>query len=107
MCEENIADPTFIRLLLFSALEGHKLSELFFGRPHLPLVEFLKEHFKKGKKKKLYDIQDPEITTYAFLDMLFGFLNAYLLFRIPHLIKKPLHKTLRTYVDIFLKGITP
>lgn len=104
--EENISDPSFLRLLLFSALEGHKLSDLFFGRPHLPLVEFLKEHFHKGKKKGIYSIQDPEVTTFAFLDMLFGFLNAYLVFCIPDLVKRPLHKTLKNYVSIFLKGIT-
>ncbi|QQR81743.1 MAG: TetR/AcrR family transcriptional regulator [Deltaproteobacteria bacterium] len=106
ICEENVQDTTFLRLLLFSALEGHALSELFFGRPHLPLVEFLKKHFSEGKKKKLYLIDDPMVVTYAFLDMIFGLLNAYLIFKIPHVVKSPLKKTLKSYVQIFLKGIS-
>src|SRR5262249_1406499 len=34
-------DPSFLRLLLYSALEQHKLSEIFFKKRNLPLVEFL------------------------------------------------------------------
>ena len=38
----NERDPTFMRLLLFSALEGHGLSDLFFQSRTLPLLQFLK-----------------------------------------------------------------
>ncbi len=106
ICEENREDPTFLRLLLFSALEGHALSELFFGRPHLPLMEFLKNHFSYGKRKGIYRIEDPKTAASAFLDMIFGFLNAYLLFKVPDTVERPLHKSLKEYTRIFLKGIS-
>src|SRR5438128_12138317 len=35
------ADPTLLRLLLFSALEGHELSDMFFRNRHRVFYEFL------------------------------------------------------------------
>src|SRR5438067_3272302 len=35
------ADPSLLRLLLFSALEGHELSDMFFRKRHRMFYEFL------------------------------------------------------------------
>lgn len=105
IARQNANDPSFMKLLLFSALEGNELSDLFFQRRTLPLVEFLKKHFRQGVQARRLKERDPELAARAFLAMVFGFVQTRNLFRIPQLIRRPLEKTLGTYVEIFLKGI--
>ena len=39
-------DSTFLRLLLFSALEGHELSQMFFGKHHRVLYDHLARYIE-------------------------------------------------------------
>lgn len=105
IARQNAKDSSFMKLLLFSALEGHELSDLFFQRRTLPLVEFLKKHFRKEIQKRRLKGHDPDLAARAFLAMVFGFVQTRNLFRIPQLIRRPVEKTLGTYVKIFLEGI--
>src|SRR5207245_17218 len=41
------ADPTLLRLLLFSALEGHELSDMFFRNRHRVAYELLAAHIRQ------------------------------------------------------------
>lgn len=98
-------DTCFLRLLLFSALERHKLSDLFFRKRNLPLIEFLADYFRNVSEKGLIKIVDPETAAFAFTAMVFGFVQTRLIFKIPQVIKDPPEERIEKYVDIFLKGI--
>lgn len=104
--EQHVKDPSFLRLLLFSALEGHDLSDLFFQRRNLPLSDFLIRFFQKGIENEKLKINKPELAARAFLDMVYGFINTKLLFRIPQVVQRPIEETLTAYITIFLKGIS-
>ncbi len=104
--DQHIKDPTFLRLLLFSALEGHDLSDLFFQRRNLPLSEFLTRFFQKGIENGKLKMKKPELAARAFLDMVHGFLNTRLLFRIPQVVQRPVEETLTAYIILFLEGIS-
>lgn len=105
IAKQNLKDPSFMRLLLFSALEGHDLSELFFQCRTLPIVEFLKGLFRKGIGKRQLKGKDPVLMSRCFLAMIHGFLQTRILFRIPYVMKKSVEEVLETYIDIFWEGI--
>jgi AcrR family transcriptional regulator len=105
IARQNAKDSSFMKLLLFSALEGHELSDLFFQRRTLPLVDFLKRRFRGETRNGRLKKHDPDLAARAFLAMVFGFVQTRNLFRIPQLLRRPLEKTLGTYVEIFLKGV--
>lgn len=107
MAQQNLEDPTFYRLLLFSALEGHELSDLFFQQRNLPLLDFLIQFFKRMMNEKKTIPHDPEISSRAFLNLIHGYLNTLTLFKIPQVVKKPVRETLKTYVTLFTEGLKP
>lgn len=99
-------DPSFLRLILFSSLEEHKLSDLYFGQRTRPFLDFLKayleEMMKIGKVRKM----NVSATAISFLNMIFGCIQAFFLFKIPEVTERPLKKVLKQHVDIFMKGIS-
>lgn len=103
---QNEKDPSFLRLLLFSALEGHELSDLFFQSRTLPLLEFLKKFLVAGKNEGRFHFSDSETAARAFLGMIFGLVQTRILFRIRRVVRRPLRRILETYIDIYLKGIS-
>lgn len=105
--EEKLKDPSFLRLLHFSALEGNELSDLFFQQRNLPIVDYLKNIFRQSHKRAELSVkkkEDYEILTRAFLDMIYGYLITLHLFRIPEVLSRNIQKTLKAYVDLFTKG---
>ncbi len=104
---QNARDPSFLRLLLFSALEGHKLSDLFFQRRTLPVREFLIDYFRKQIQERRLRKIDPETTALAFMAMVFGYIQSRIILRIPQVVRRPSADLLKSYVEIFLKGIEP
>ena len=103
--EHNEQDPTFMRLLLFSALEGHALSDLFFQRRTLPVRDFLKNYFRDQMRRGVLRKTDPGLAAQAFLAMIFGTVQTRVLYKIPRALQQPLDKTLESYVKIFLQGM--
>lgn len=100
-------DPSFLRLLLFSFLEKHELSELFFKKRNLPVVEFVTRYFKDAIRRGQMRETDPETSAFAFTAMLFGFIQTRILFKIPQVMREPPEERIGRYIDLFLKGILP
>src|SRR5436309_15256486 len=67
-------DSTFMRLLLFSALEGHELSDMFFasmaGRGD-PLASYLERRMDDGAFRRM----DPHLAARAFFGMFVSFIQ--------------------------------
>ena len=103
----NEEDHTFLRLLLFSSLENHALSKIFFRKRTLPIVDFLTEYFRKAVKGGLMRKVDPRATAFAFMAMVTGYVQTRIIFKIPEIVRKPAGEWLDLYVDAFLKGILP
>ena len=53
------ADPTMLRLLLFSALEGHELADMFFGKQHRVFYEYLAGYIRTRIKEGAFRKTDP------------------------------------------------
>lgn len=100
-------DPAFMRLLLYSALEGHALSEMFFTtqvrRTHLFLAEYLASRVREGALRPV----DPLLAARGFIGTVIHYLLIHELFGVP----RPSHagsaEVIALYVEIFLRGLRP
>jgi AcrR family transcriptional regulator len=96
-------DSTFLRLLLFSALEGHELSEMFFGKHLKVFYDHLAAYIHKRIEDGAFRPVDPLLAARAFLGVVVHH-------RLLHeILGVPMHQshegTVDAYVDLFLAGL--
>ncbi|HEY7533625.1 MAG TPA: TetR/AcrR family transcriptional regulator [Nitrospiraceae bacterium] len=96
-------DPTLLRLLLFSALEGHELSELFFGKHHKVFYEHLAGYIQTRMEEGAFRRIDPLLAARAFIGMVVHHRLLHEIFRVP--MHRSYDETVATYVDLFLAGL--
>jgi AcrR family transcriptional regulator len=97
------ADPTMLRLLLFSALEGHELADMFFGKQHRVFYDYLARYIQIRIDEGAFRDVDPLLAARAFIGMVVHHRLLHEIFEVP------LHCSHRdivaTYVDLFLRGL--
>ncbi|MDP3090812.1 MAG: TetR/AcrR family transcriptional regulator [Nitrospira sp.] len=96
-------DPTLLRLLLFSALEGHELSDMFFGKHHKVFYDHLATYIHTRVEDGAFRQVDPLLAARAFIGMVVHHRLLHEIFGVP--IDRPYDDTVSTYVDIFLQGL--
>lgn len=98
-------DPSLMRLLLYSALEGHELSELFFRFRVRRLHEFLRAYIQGRMDDGVFRPMDPLVAARAFVGMVIHYLLIHEIFGV----KRPSHaspeRIVETFVMLFLNGI--
>lgn len=97
-------DPDRVRLLVFSALEGHELADLWYEKATLDFIRWVEKHLEKRIAAGAIRQESPELLARAFIFMVshFGFMQ--LLF--PRRCSPPPDATtVEKLVDIFLNGI--
>jgi AcrR family transcriptional regulator len=99
------SDPTFLRILYFSALEGHRLADPFFETRIKRLREFVSEYIAQRAEDGSFVAVDPVIASRAFLGMVFDHLNVRLVLGQADAYPQPLDEVARTFVAIFLRGM--
>ncbi len=99
----GVPDPDLMRLLLFSALEGHKLSDMFFQNHVRVFHEFLAKYIDKRIQDGAFRKVDSLLVARAFMGMLIEHRLLTLLFRMP--VSTPPEYIVTTFVDLFLDGI--
>ena len=97
------ADPSLLRLLLFSALEGHELSDMFFRSRHRVFYEYLAGYIRRRCQEGAFRCLDPLLAAQAFVGIV-------VYHRILHeIFKVSLHCTpeeaVAGYVELFLDGL--
>lgn len=98
-------DPAYIRLLLYSALEKHELSDKFFHRQVRPYYEFLIQYFRDRIEEGAFRKVDPAAAAMSWYGMVHHFgLVRNLLGR--DFVRRGIQRTLEEFALIFLKGIT-
>ena len=97
-------DSTFLRLLLFSALEGHELSELFFGKHHKVFYDYLAAYIRTRIEDGAFRPVDPLLAARAFIGMVVHHRLLHEIFGVP--MHQSHEATVATYVDLFLAGLS-
>lgn len=67
MMNHHQQDPQFLRLLLFSALEGHQLAQIFWDRNVRVMYEFLGGYIRERQRAGAFRDVDPRVVVRAFL----------------------------------------
>ncbi len=105
MIKSTQEDPTLMRLLLFSALEGHALSDLFFQSRVARGDEFLCRYISQRLAAGAFRPVDPLQAAWNFI----GMIAYHLLYQEVFRQKPPAHLTTERAVDemveVFLRGV--
>lgn len=97
----------FMRLLLYSKLENHELSEMFFKRFVGPLYEFLGNYIRKRQADGVFREIDPRMVVRSFLGMIIHHsLNNILWDPDRRLIDISNEDASRYFTEILLRGIS-
>ena len=97
-------DPSFMRLLFYSALEGAPLSRMFYQARVRRVRSFLASYLERRMKEGALRVVDPAAAAGAFMGMVANYIQQKHLFRVPVVRLAP-DELVRTWVDLFLKGL--
>lgn len=97
------ADPTLLRLLLFSALEGHELSEMFFRQQYRVFYDLLAGYIRQRIDDGAFRPVDPLLAARAFFGIIVHHRLLHDIFGLP--MHRTHEDTVREYVSIFLSGL--
>jgi len=101
--ERHEKDTTFLRLLLFSALEGHQLADMFIASmsARKPFFNYIQQRIDEG----VFRPMNPQLAARA----LFGMFGSFVLWQEIFGFKKTQsydsEEVVRTFVSIFLSGM--
>jgi len=96
-------DSTLLRLLLFSALEGHELSDMFFGKHHRVFYDHLATYIARRIEEGAFRRVDPLLAARAFIGMVVHHRLLHEIFGVA--MDRSHDDTVTTYVDLFLRGL--
>ena len=97
-------DRTLTRLLFFSALEGHELSDMFFTRHAAGFLEMVSNHIRARIKAGAFRPMDPDTLAWSFIGMVAHHAESVSVFRFDPK-PRPREAVLEDMVDIFLRGV--
>jgi hypothetical protein len=100
-------DPQFQRLLLYSALEKHELSQMFFDQIVRHVYEFLGGYIRERQRDGAFIEIDPAIVVRCFIGMVMHHsLNNNLWDPDRRLLNLSNEDAAKHFTDLLLKGIT-
>ena len=100
-------DPTLLRLMFFSALEGHPLARDMERARARDLRGAIEEYLRRGRRSGRFRGVDEALAARSFLWLVVGFGISRVLFREPGARSVPRGRLVRAIVDQFLAGVRP
>jgi AcrR family transcriptional regulator len=99
-------DPLLMRLLLFSALEGHELSRVFFESEVRRLHEFLSNYIAQRISDGVFRSVNPLVAARGIVGMIVHYLLIHEIFGVKRPAGVLPEQVVDTFVRLFLSGIT-
>ncbi len=99
------ADPSLLRLLLYSALEGHGLARPFYEARMRRLREFLTRYITRRARDGAFRGHDPVLAARAFVGMIVDHLIIRQVFDQRDAYPQTPERAAATYTSIFLDGM--
>jgi AcrR family transcriptional regulator len=101
--QKHETDTTFLRLLLFSALEGHQLSDMFVSSmaSRQPIAAYIQRRVDEGVFRQM----DAQLAARALIGMFAGFVLWQEIFGLKKKHPRDREEVVRTFVSIFLSGV--
>ena len=98
------ADPHLLRILLYTALEGHALADSFMQKRVYALRGFLGEYFERRMREGAFRALDPQLAARGFLGMIVHYLISRDVFGQREL-RDGADELTQVFTSIFLDGI--
>jgi AcrR family transcriptional regulator len=98
-------DRTLLRLLFFSALEGHTLSDMFFETRVARVIGLLRDRIAAGVRAGRYRAVNPYLAARAYTGSLVQYVLAQELFGMKKKSSPPFGRVVDTFLDLFLNGL--
>jgi AcrR family transcriptional regulator len=108
MLEHHQSDKEMLRLLLYSALEGHQLAQMFWDRNVRELYDFLGGYIRERQREGAFRGCDPLLVVRAFTgSVIHHSLNSILWERDParRIVNVPNEQAAREFTEILLCGV--
>lgn len=103
--QKNTEDPTFLRLVLYSALEGHELSKIFFDYFVMEKTRLLAKYIRQRIKEKAFKPVPPMLAARAFMGMIVHYVQAQEIYGLKKFLHFSQRKVVDTFVETFLNGL--
>jgi AcrR family transcriptional regulator len=97
-------DPTLMRLLLYSGLEGHELSTMFFQTHVKRTTKFVTDYIKQRVADRAFRRVDPSVTARAFFSMINHHAMVRAIFS-NAILEISSEKAADAFVSVFLEGV--
>ncbi len=98
-------DDTFLRLLLYSGLERHALSDIYFETHVARVVDALRGRIERGARAGRYRRVDALLAARGFMGMVVHTALAQALFAPRRWAEAQPDRAARTFVDLFFSGL--
>ena len=107
LLEIYLNDPTLMRLLLFSALEGHELAEMFFQSTARKVRDHVRRYIKQRIVDGAFRKVDARLYARAFVGMIIFHAEVRVIHKnsVSDDVKLPSRQIADGFVDLFLRGI--
>ncbi len=106
MLRHHAQDPDFLRLLLYSALEGHQLAQMFWDRNVRQMYEFLGGYIRARQRDGALRDVDPTVVVRALSGMIIHHsLNNTLWDKSRRLLDITNEHAAREFTEILLRGV--
>jgi AcrR family transcriptional regulator len=105
LIKKNTEDPTFMRLILFSALEGHDLFKIFFENHGMEKTRLLSGFIRQRIKEKAFKKVPPLLAARAFIGMVIHYVQFMEIYGMKKIFRFSQKKVVDTFVDAFLNGL--
>jgi AcrR family transcriptional regulator len=105
LIRKNTQDPNFMRLLLYSALEGHELSKIFTEGVALKNTRLLSEYIRQRIEEKAFKDVPPLLAARAFIGMVIHYILSQEVYGMKGVFHFSHKKVVDTFVDAFLNGL--
>lgn len=102
--EYHTTDPAYIRLILFSALEGHELADICYQRQHTVFLNMIADYIRRRIGEGALRNIDPTIAAYTFIGMVAHYAQAGVIHRCGEQMAAS-EDVIPMMVNIFLDGM--
>ncbi|HEY3131505.1 MAG TPA: TetR/AcrR family transcriptional regulator [Acidobacteriota bacterium] len=103
--KRHLKDPSYLRLLYFSALEGHELVDMACRTHYLKNCSRLAEYIEMRVREGGFSAINPQIAARTFLGMIVHYIISRLIFKDPSLDSDKSIDPASFLVTLFLNGI--
>jgi len=105
LLSEHQKDASFLRLLTYSALEKHDLSEIFIKTKGLELIEFVEAHIRSLIDEGVLKKTDPAVAARAFVGMVLHYSISQELYGLKKYFDRSNEAVIDAFVNIFFEGM--